>query len=91
MMTNQRWRLTVADETHWEDRAKALLKSEIKRRNLTYVQVVEKLEAIGVQEDERNFRNKVARGKFTAAFLLQCLEAIGAQSIRLDDFHKASD
>ena len=75
----------MADETHWEDRAKALLKSEIKRRNLTYVQVVEKLAAIGIQEDERNFRNKVARGKFTAAFLLQCLEAIGAQTVRLDD------
>ncbi|MBJ7533269.1 hypothetical protein JDN40_04000 [Rhodomicrobium vannielii ATCC 17100] len=83
--------MTVADETHWENRAKGLLKSEIKRRNLTYAQVVDKLAAIGVQEDERNFRNKVARGKFTAAFLLQCLEAIGAQSVRLDDFHKAAD
>lgn len=80
--------VTVADEAHWEDRAKGLLKSEIKRRNLTYVQVVDKLAAIGVKEDERNFRNKVARGKFTAAFLLQCLEAIGAQTIRLDDLPK---
>ena len=89
-MTNLIWRVTVADETHWEDRAKALLKSEIKRRNLTYAQVVDRLASIGVQDDERNFRNKVARGKFTAAFLLQCLEAIGAQSVRLDDFHKAA-
>ena len=80
----------MADETHWEDRAKALLKSEIKRRNLTYAQVVERLTAIGIQEDERNFRNKVARGKFTAAFLLQCLEAIGAQTVRLDDLPKGS-
>jgi len=78
----------VADETHWEDRAKALLKSEIKRRNLTYAQVVEKLAEIGIQEDERNFRNKVARGKFTAAFLLQCLDAVGAQTVRLDDLPK---
>lgn len=91
MMTNHQKGMTVADETHWENRAKGLLKSEIKRRNLTYAQVVDKLAAIGVQEDERNFRNKVARGKFTAAFLLQCLEAIGAQSVRLDDFHKAAD
>lgn len=78
----------MADETHWEDRAKALLKSEIKRRNLTYAQVVEKLAEIGIQEDERNFRNKVARGKFTAAFLLQCLDAVGAQTVRLDDLPK---
>ncbi len=79
----------MADETHWEGRAKALLKSEIKRRNLTYAQVVEKLAGIGIQEDERNFRNKVARGKFTASFLLQCLDAIGAQTIRLDDLPKS--
>jgi hypothetical protein len=87
-VTNHRWRAIVADETHWEDRAKALLKSEIKRRNLTYAQVVEKLAEIGIQEDERNFRNKVARGKFTAAFLLQCLDAVGAQTVRLDDLPK---
>lgn len=85
MMTFHRMEETVADEAHWEDRAKGLLKSEIKRRNLTYAQVIEKLAEIGIQEDERNFRNKVARGKFTAAFLLQCLEAIGTQSVRLDD------
>lgn len=71
-------------DAEWEGRAKGLLKSEIKRRNLTYAQVVEKLNAMGVKEDERNFRNKVARGKFTAAFLLQCLAAIGAEQVRID-------
>ena len=91
MMIFHHMGVTVADETHWEDRAKALLKSEIKRRNLTYAQVVEKLEAIGIQEDERNFRNKVARGKFMAAFLLQCLDAIGAQTVRLDDLSQSSN
>ena len=42
------------------------------------------LAALGVREDEKNVRNKLSRGKFTAAYLLQCLEAIGAQSLRLD-------
>ncbi|WP_407695553.1 DUF6471 domain-containing protein [Sphingomonas psychrotolerans] len=28
-------------------------------------------------------RNKVSRGKFTAVFLLQCLEAIGTSDLRL--------
>ncbi|MGL4965208.1 MAG: DUF6471 domain-containing protein [Inquilinus sp.] len=32
--------------------------------------------AIGVSETEPNIRNKLARGKFTAVFLIQCLEAI---------------
>ena len=44
-------------------------------------QLVEKLAAISVSEDERNLRNKVSRGKFTAAFMLQCLSALGARSL----------
>lgn len=69
--------------SEWEEKAANLLKAEIKRKGLTYAQVVEKLAEIGVSEDERNVRNKVSRGKFTAVFLLQCLSAIGSQEIRL--------
>ena len=54
------------------------------RHGMTYAQLVTKLAEIGVKEDERNLRNKVARGKFTAAFMIQCLSAIGAQQIQLD-------
>lgn len=68
----------------WEDQAKGLLKAELKRRNVSYNQLVEKLAAVGVVDSEPNIRNKLARGKFTAVFLIQCLEAIGAQSMRLD-------
>ena len=51
------------------------------RRGVTYAQLVEKLSAIGVKENERNLRNKVSRGKFTAGFMLQCLAAMGVTSI----------
>lgn len=40
-------------------------------------------ESIGVDEDERNVRNKVSRGKFTAAFMLQCLAALGSHTLHL--------
>ena len=69
----------------YEARAKNLLKGELKRRGLTYAQLVEKLSAIGVQETERNLNNKISRGGFTAAFLLQCMVAIGANTVRLHD------
>lgn len=68
----------------WEYQAKGLLKSELKRRNVSYVQLVEKLAAIGVVDSEPNVRNKLSRGKFTAVFLLQCLEAIGVSTLRLE-------
>lgn len=41
--------------------------------------------AIGGVENERNLSNKISRGSFSAVFLLQCLEAIGAPSLRLQD------
>jgi hypothetical protein len=69
----------------FETRAKNLLKGELKRRGITYAQLAEKLAAVGVTENERNLNNKISRGGFTAAFLLQCLEAIGASSLRLSD------
>lgn len=58
--------------------------SKLKRRNMTYADLVGMLKRIGVKEEEHNLRNKVARGKFTAAFFLQCLSAIGCQVVRLD-------
>lgn len=67
----------------WPEKAKSLLKSELKRRNVTYAGLVEKLGEIDVKETEPNIRNKIARGGFTAAFLLQCLTAIGATTIHL--------
>ena len=72
-------------DTVWEAKVKGLLKAELKRRNVSYAQLVEKLAAVGVVDSEPNIRNKLARGKFRAVFLIQCLEAIGASSLRLSE------
>lgn len=74
----------MPERTDWEAKARGLLRAEMVKQGLSYGQLLERLESIGVQEDERNLRNKVSRGKFTAAFLLQCLEALGVTSLRLD-------
>ncbi|MBB6124058.1 DUF6471 domain-containing protein [Sphingobium subterraneum] len=73
----------MADNAEWEGRVKGLLKAELKRRNVSYAQLVDKLAAIGVHESEPNIRNKLSRGKFTAVFLIQCLQAIGAVTLQL--------
>lgn len=70
-------------EKEWEDKVKGLLKGELKRKGLSYADLVGKLADIGVMDSEPNIRNKLSRGKFTAVFLIQCLEAIGADSVRL--------
>lgn len=73
----------MAEKTDWEAHAANLLKAELKRKGVTYAQLVERLAEIGVDEKEVNIRNKLSRGKFTAAFMLACLEAIGAADLRL--------
>jgi 3-mercaptopyruvate sulfurtransferase SseA len=74
----------MADKTDWEAMAANLLKAELKRKGVTYAQLVAKLSEMGIAEKEVNVANKLSRGKFTAAFMLQCLSAIGERSLRLD-------
>lgn len=73
----------MAEKTDYELMAANLLKAELKRKGVTYAQLVAKLADIGVDEKEVNVRNKLSRGKFTAAFFLQCLSAIGTTEVRL--------
>ena len=53
------------------DLDQGLLKAELKCRNVTYRDLSVCLETMGVHETEPNIRNKLARGKFTAVFLIQ--------------------
>ncbi len=73
----------MTERTDWEAKARGILRGEMARQAVTYAQLVEKLKAIGIDEDERNLRNKVSRGKFTAGFMLQCLEAMGVRALQL--------
>lgn len=75
----------MSDSPEYEAKAQGLLKAELKRRGVTYAQLSAKLAEMGIQEAEPNIRNKLARGKFSAAFMLECLAAIGAQSLRLEE------
>ncbi len=68
----------------WQAQAKGIIRGELKRRNLSYRDLADKLQAIGVKDTERNIANKIARGGFTAAFFLQCMEAIGVKHLQID-------
>lgn len=69
----------------YQEKAKGILRAEIKRRNLNYEDLAGKLAELGVEENARNLSNKIARGAFTAGFFVLCLGAIGAQTVRLND------
>lgn len=75
----------AAKRKDWQAQVKGLLKAELARRQLTYGDLAEKLEAIGIKDNERNISNKIGRGTFTAIFFMQCMEAIGCKTIRLEE------
>ncbi len=67
----------MPEQTDWEARAANILKAELKRHGVTYAQLAEM-----IADKEPNVRNKLSRGKFSAAFFLKSLSALGADNIR---------
>ena len=72
-------------ERDWTADTKRLLRGEMVKRGVSYAGLVEKLGALGIKETEANLRNKISRGGFTGAFLVQCLTAMGVTALRLED------
>jgi hypothetical protein len=72
-------------EDEWVEEVKRLLRAEMARRGVTYQGLAERLAAIGVRDTAVNLRSKVARGRFSAVFLVQCLTAIGARTLRFTE------
>ena len=69
--------------TDYENKMSLILKSEIKRAGLTYATLTDKLNEMGADVKEPSIRNKIGRGKFSAAFMAQCMDAMGVNVVRL--------
>jgi uncharacterized protein DUF6471 len=70
-------------DAEWAEDVKRMLRAEMTRRGVTYEGLSERLSAIGIHDTAVNIRNKVARGKFSASFLVQALMAMGCRTLRL--------
>lgn len=64
----------------WNDKVKRLLKSELVRRGISHEQLVTLLADMGIEESKASIDSKISRGTFSAAFLIQCLVAVGCSS-----------
>ena len=69
----------------WNAYAKAILRFEMTRRQITAAELARLLGEIGIEDNERNVGNKIARGTFSAAFFLQCLAAMKVSNLHLDE------
>lgn len=63
----------------YEDRAKALLRHAMDERGVTIAELTERLARIGVEMSPGGVANKISRGGFSSAFLMQCMDALGAE------------
>jgi hypothetical protein len=69
----------------WEDRARLFLKAEIKRADITYEELAQRLAGHGIKENAASIANKLARGTFAATFFLAAMKAIGRENVNLAD------
>ena len=68
----------MPEQSEWEAKAANILKAQLKLNGVSYAQLAE---LIG--DKEPNVRNKLSRGKFSAAYMIQCLEALKVNELRL--------
>ncbi len=73
----------MKSEDEWAEQAKRIVRTEMVRNGVSYEGLVERLATLGVHDTSVNMRNKIARGKFTAVFFLQCLEAVGCYTVQM--------
>jgi hypothetical protein len=72
-------------EAEIAERAARFLKAELKRANLTYDELAERMKKHGVQENRNSITAKLKRGTFPATFFIAALVAIGAEVVKLED------
>jgi lambda repressor-like predicted transcriptional regulator len=68
----------MPEKNEWETKAANILKAQLKLKGVSYAQLAE---LIG--DKEPSVRNKLSRGKFSAAFLIHSLTSIGVHELRI--------
>jgi hypothetical protein len=72
-------------EREWAERAARHLKAEMKRADVTYEALAERLKAHGFSETRASITNKLARATVPASFFLAALAALEMEGVRLED------
>ena len=72
-------------ENEWAERVARHLKAELKRADVTYEELAERLKDHGLEETRNSSAAKLKRGSFPATFLVAVMAAIGRESVELAD------
>ena len=73
-------------DKEWADRTARYVKAQLKRHDITYDELAERLKPLGYDGETRaSIANKLARGTFPAPFLLAAMAAMEEGSIKIED------
>lgn len=72
-------------EAEIADRAARFIKAELKRANVTYDELAERLKEHGLSETRNSITAKLKRGTFPATFLIAVVAALELNAISLED------
>lgn len=70
----------------WDEEAKNLIKEQMARRSISYKELSRMLEELNIVESSDQINRKINRKRFSAAFLIACLRAMGVETMRLRQF-----
>lgn len=72
-------------EQEWAERAARHLKAELKRADVTYEELAERLKVHGFDETKASIASKLSRATLPAHFFLASLAAIGREQVTLEE------
>lgn len=79
------------DEAEAKFIAKQVIRVEMTKLGMGYRELASALAELGVVEDEKVLRNKVARGTYSAAFLITCMMAMKVKKIDLEPWTRSME
>lgn len=76
----------LPDAHLWEEEARCLMLSHIKRSGLTYKGLVRLLDEQGMKETEKSLSAKISRGTFSFVFFLRVMRALKMTDVDIGAF-----
>jgi len=77
----------MTDKKKWTGGVSKILKTEMKKRGITYAELSSKLDQMGIEITADDLRVRASRGTFGAALFVQCLMAMGVTTLHLDPIY----
>jgi|SRR3954447_17812070 len=72
-------------EKHWAEAASRFLKEALKQRSVSYKELAQRLQAHGLDENERSIAAKLARASLPLSFFLATMSVLEIKGFSLSD------